>query len=520
MSVSKIDTRVVYTLVAPEQSQGVFPTNADWRKLDLNSYSDAGSTYESTPREVMDGSRQARKGRQSNKTVNFGYNIDVTKSNTAAQVASFLYGKPTEKYTTRSIVAGSLLTTLPTIALQGMTATTVTASASVNGLTTGDIVIIEDGMNDRTPLVVEGVADSTVTFAQLNATDTMGITTDLANARLVKVGVKAAAGDLTLVVTSRTVTVQSTTLNFNTLGIQKGEWVFVGGDATATRFARTEPFYARVSNVAENALTFDTTTSPVVADDGAGVTITLYLGTFTTNGDTVSTYTHARHLGLSADGETMVETFTGCTPNELSLNLSESSFVSLDMSYMATDHKPTALSTVDFQSTYAKVSEAPDDEAFHTSSDFYRQRLAVHGVNLNPAALTSFVQEASITISNNLSEDTGLGKLGAFDFSVGNFGLTGSITAYFVDLAAINAIRCNCTVGMDLILATKNTGIVVDVPSFTLGGNLEVEANTSIKIALEQTAFKSSEFGFMIGWTSFAYLPTIAMPEGQDDCEC
>lgn len=521
MSVSKIDTRVVYTLVAPEQIQGMFPVSAEWRKLDLNSYSDAGSSYESTPREVMDGSRQARKGRQSSKTVNFGYNIDVTKSNTVAQVASFLYGKPIEKYTTRSVVAGSVLTTLPTVAIQGMTETTVTAVAAVTGLVTGDIIIVEDGVNDRTPLVVESVADSTVTFAKVNALDNLNVAPqNIADSRIVKVGVRAAVGDLTLTATPTSAALNSTTLDFTTLGISKGEWVFVGGDATAARFARTEPFYARVSNVAANSLTFDTTTAPVIEDDGAGVAVTLYLGTFTTNGDVSSTYTHARHLGVNSAGETMVETFTGCTPNELSLNLGESSFVSLDMSYMATDHKPTALEKAAFDATYAKVSEAPDEEAFHTASDFYRQRLAVHGVTLNPAELTSFVQEASITVSNNLSEETRHGKLGAFDFSVGNFGLTGSLTAYFVDLAAINAIRCNCTVGMDLILATKNTGIVVDIPSFTLGGNLEIEANASIKIALEQTAFKSSEFGFMIGWTSFAYLPTIAMPEGQDDCEC
>lgn len=521
MAINKIDSRGVYALVAPESSLGVFPVGANWRKLDLNSYSDAGSSYESTPREVMDGSRQARKGKQSSKDVNFGYNIDVTKSNTIAQVASFLYNTPKEKFTTRSVVAGSPLTNVATNVLTGMTATTVTATATLAAaLKADDIIIIEDGVNDRVPLVVASVATTTVTFAKLNAAQNLQINTNLANARIVKVGVRAAADDMKLALSGATATLTTTALDFTTMGLTKGEWVFVGGDATANKFAATPPFYARVSNIAAKVITFDTTTSPIVADTGTGVSLALFFGTFIHNGDIVSSYTHARHLGKDASGKVLVETFLGCVPNEMSVNASEASYVQLDLAYLGTDHKPEALTQETFNSTYAKVTEPPEEDAFHTASDFYRQRLSVEGTTLNPAAITSFVQEASLSITNNLSADTRQGKLGAFDYSVGNFGLTGSMTAYFVGLEAINAMRCNCTVGMDLILATKNTGIVVDVPAFTLGGNIEVEANTSIKIALEQAAFKSSKFGFMLGWTSFGYLPNVAMPEGQDACEC
>lgn len=521
MALSKIDSRGVYTLVAPEASLGVFPVGASWRKLDLNSYSDAGSSYESTPREVMDGSRQARKGKQSSKTASFGYNIDVTKSNTLAQVASFLYNTPKEKFTTRSAVAGSPLTAVVTNALVSMTATTVTASAALAAsLVAGDIFIIEDGMNDRVPLVVVSVATVTVTFSLLRATQAIKVNPSLSNARLVKVGVKAAAADMKLASTATGATLTTTAADFVAMGLNKGEWVFVGGDDTASKFATTPPFYARIETITAKVLTFDTTTSPVVTDAGTGVTLNLFFGTFINNGDIRTSYTHARHLGKDDSGKTLVETFTGCVPNEMSVNLSESSYAQLDLAYMAKDHQPIKLETAAFNTTYAKVTEPPDEDAFHTSSDVFRQRLAVSGVTLNPAAITSFVQEASLSITNNLSEDTAQGQFGAFDFSVGNFGLTGSITAYFIGFEAVDAIRCNCTVGMDMILAAKNTGIVIDMPAFTIGGNVEVEANTSIKIALEQAAFRSSKFGYMLGWTAFAFLPASAMPAGSDACDC
>lgn len=521
MALNKIDSRGVYSLVAPEVTHGVFPAGATWRKLDLNSYSDASSSYESTPREVMDGSRQARKGKQSSKEVSFGYNIDVTKSNSLAQVASFLYNTPKEKFTTRSAFVGSPLTTVVTNLITAITDTTITTTATVAAsLKAGDIIVVEDGVNDRVPLVVVTAVTTVVTFAKLNPLHVIKVVSPLTDARIIKVGVKAAAGDMVLASTATAATLTTAAGDFVAMGLSRGEWIFVGGDDAAFKFASTPPFYARIFDVKAKVLTFDTTTSPIVADVGAATTLALFFGTFIVNGDTRTSYTHARHLGKNEAGKTLVETFTGCVPNEMGVSLSEASYVQLDLGYMAKDHRPTTMTTPEFTAAYTKVKEPPEEDAFHTSSDLYRQRLSVDGVALNTAAITSFVQEASISITNNLSADTALGQLGAFDFSVGNFGLTGSITAYFIGLEAIDAVRCNCTVGMDLILATKNSGIVVDMPSFTLGGNIEVEANASIKIALEQAAFRSSKFGYMLSWTSFPYLPAAAMPNGLDACDC
>lgn len=521
MPLNKMDSRAVYSLVAPEAALGVFPVSATWRKLDLNSYSDAGSSYETTPREVMDGARMARKGKQSSKNVQFGYNIDITKSNTVAQVAAFMFNAPREKANSRSVVAGSPFTAVAPITVSSITATTIVMASTVATLfAANDIIILEDGVNDRVPLVVSSVATTTITVAKLNATQTFKVHTNLANARVVKVGIRGAAADLALTADATSATLTTTALTFNTMGLTVGEWIFVGGDDAAMKYTATPPFYARISAIGAKTLTLDTTTAPAVADPGTGKTICLFFGSFIFNGDTRTSYTHSRYLGKTEDGKNLVESFTGCVPNEMGVNLAESSYAQLDLAYLARDHRPAQLDNATFNTTYNKVLEAPDEEAFHTASDVYRQRLYVDGVNLNPAALTSFATEASLSITNNVTEDNAMGKLGAFDFSTGNFGLSGSVTAYFVDLEAVNAIRCNCTVGMDIILATKNTGIVIDMPAFTLGGTIDVEANTSIKMGLEQAAFRSGKFGYMLSWTAFPYLPAAAMPEGIDGCDC
>lgn len=520
MPINKIDGRGVYAILAPEASLGVFPVAAKWRKLDLKEYSEASSSYENATREVMDGSRRARKGKQSSKDVNFGYSVDVTKNNTLGQIASFMFGVPVERYTTRSAFEGTPLTTKLTNSLVSSTATTVTATSTLAAsLAAGDIIVIEDGVNDRVPLTVVSVATVTATFAVLNAGQVF-VPSPVTTGRIVRVGVKAAAADLVLAATATAATLTTTALNFVTMGLTKGEWVFVGGDAVTDKFAATPPFYARIADVAAKVLTFDTTTSPIIADTGAGKTVTLYFGTFIADGDTRSSYTHARYLGKNDAGNLIVENFTGCVPNELGINFSEADFMTLDLAYVAVDHRANAINQATFNTTYPNIRETPDDDAYHTATDIFRQRLSVVDAKLNPAAITSFVQEATVSISNNMTADTRNGKLGAFDFSMGQFGLTGSITAYFVGIEALEAVRCNCTVGMDIIIASKNAGSVLDMPAFTIGGSVDITANESIKLPLEQAAFRSSKFGYMLSYTAFNYLPSAAMPEGQDSCAC
>ena len=130
-------------------------------------------------------------------------------------------------------------------------------------------------MNDRTPLVVTTLAAGTVTFAPLIAAQSVRVGHSVAKARIVKVGMKAAADDMVLAATGATATLTATAADFTKLGLTVGEWIFVGGDDTVSKFATTPPFYARVSAITAKVLTFDSTTSPIVADTGAGKTINI-----------------------------------------------------------------------------------------------------------------------------------------------------------------------------------------------------------------------------------------------------
>ena len=100
--------------------------------------------------------------------------------------------------------------------------------------------------------------------------------------------------------------------------------------------------------------------------------------------------------------------------------------------------------------------------------------------------------------------------LGNFDINIGVFDVGGSVTAYFQDVRAVNAVRDNEDVSMDLIMVKNNMGIVWDVPLMALGnGMVAVEQDQAITVPLDTMAAQSS-VGHTLMYVNFPYLPNAA----------
>ena len=105
--------------------------------------------------------------------------------------------------------------------------------------------------------------------------------------------------------------------------------------------------------------------------------------------------------------------------------------------------------------------------------------------------------------------------LGGFDASHGNFEVTGSLTAYFMDVPAVAAIRNNSDVTLDMHLVKENAGITIDIPLLALGdGRLDVAQNEAIKIPLTQEAAIGTGaitgFDHTLLMSFYDYLPDAA----------
>jgi len=332
--------------------------------------------------------------------------------------------------------------------------------------------------------------------------------------------IDAASGDLTVTVTGNFATIESTTLDFTTLGLTPGEWIFVGGDTTAQQFANEENNgFKRVRSITENALVIDKSEVAMVADAGTGKTIRLYLGRVLKNESDPSlikrrTYQLERTLG-SLDGldPPQSEYLVGAVPSELVINVAQASIVTADYSFVAVDAEQRT------QAQGLKTGTRPalvSDDAFNSTSDLARIRLALAGTAEEaPDPLFGFATEMTITINNTLSANKALGKLGAFDVTAGNLIVSGTLSVYFSDIRAVQAVRNNADITLDMAFVKDNKGIVIDMPLIALGdGRPTVELDQPIMLPLTADAAAGAKIdpalNHTILFTFFDQLPDLA----------
>lgn len=503
---NKIDSNITGLAFAEEETLKVLPGTPIWYGLEPNSYSDFGGDLKTVARAPIDPSRQNKKGTVTDLDANGGFNIDVTKSNLTRLLQGFFFADAREKPTTKPLNSAAL-------AITGVTTAddTYAAASGLGVFNKAGYLVLASGFgvaaNNGVKTVVSADADG-VTVSE-NLTNEAS---PPAAAGLTVVGFQFPTADVAISVTSGIPSLTSAATDLTTLGLTPGEWIFIGGDSN--KFT-SNVGYARVSTIAAGAIVFDDTTFTPATEVGTGKTIRIFFGTVIRNEKTASlikrrSYNIERQLGN--DGvDIQAEYLEGAVANEFTLNIPQAEKLNADLSFIACDN--THVTGTEGIKDGTRISSLGED-AFNTSSDVYRIKMAVLSDSAsNPAALFGYVSEANVSINNNVSPNKAVGVLGAFDTSAGNFQVGGSITAYFTTVAAVQAVRANADVGLSVISAAKNVGFVYDVPLLGLGGGrLNVEKDAPITVPLEP-AGAENKYGYTLMYCTFAYLPTVAMPQ-------
>jgi hypothetical protein len=392
-----------------------------------------------------------------------------------------------------------------------------------NGLTwlAGDILFLSgnnDIANDGLK-VVSSVSDNVITTVENLTTDA----SPAATAKMTTVGHQFAADDLNVVTTSGYPTITSdASFDFTTLGLIPGEWIFVGGDTAATQFSTAaNNGFARVRAISATALTLDKSQATMVDESlSGGETVQIFMGRVLKNetGSLIKrrTYTAERTLGApdpAAPSEVQAEYVRGCVPNEFSLAVPSADKVMANLSYVGAETDTVDAATALATGTRPALEEA---DALNTSSDFSRIKMAVHSLTDSaPTALFAFVQEINLTINNNATGNKAVGQLGNFEVTVGTFEVSGDITAYFADVAALDAVRNNSNVSLDIHMVKSNAGISLDLPLFSLGdGRPNVAQDEAITLPLNVDAATAALIDTNLDHTLLAvfwdYLPDAA----------
>jgi len=324
--------------------------------------------------------------------------------------------------------------------------------------------------------------------------------------KLQRIGVQSAAGDLDVDAATDPLhpALTSTTLDFTDYGLIPGQWVYIGGDAAGTRFTNAgNNGFARVFSVSANRLAFDKTQNTMVNEANAAQTVRLFFPDLIKNEadpDLIVTKTVQFERKVVVGYEYLM----GSHGNELTINMQTADKITVDMAFVSFDADPTESRK---PGSFPPIRTAP--EAFNTTSDVVRIRASKQG---SASPLFGFVQEMSLSINNNVEPLKAIGVLGAFDASIGDFEVTGDITAYFNDIEAVQAVRNSDSLSIDFALAFDNQGWLFDVPLFTgSNGMLNVEKDQAITIPVGIEAAEDPDLHTTLIVCWFPYLPSVAM---------
>lgn len=492
----KIDSNIVSGRIAKEivGQVGTLVASPIWYPLAPNSYGEFGSTVKTVARNPISAGRQRLKGNVVDLDAVGAFQVDFTSGFMRELLPGFLFADWRDK---------------PAPFPTAVTAAAYTVGAAASNFATGQLVFASGfaipGNNGLK--AVTGTTGTSVQVAGLTAE-----ASPPAGAVLTKVGIQAGAGDITVTVGGGSAQLNSTVFDFTTLGLIPGEWLYIGGDASITRFATPQNNgFARVRSITATQIVLDRQptvevlngTPGMIADAGAGQTIQLFIAHAIKNeADPALIKTQSYQIERQF-ASNVFEYLIGAVPNTLEIQVSSAQKITVEVGFIAIDSEDTL--------TVAKAGARPpllSEVAYNATSDFSRLRTAEENV---AATLYTYLTETRLTINNNVEAAKSVAKLGAFDVNLGDFAVAGTTKAYFVKSEAVVAVRNNADVSTDFAIVTKNVGWLFDQPLLTLGnGRRTVEKDKAVYIDLTSDAAAHPIYNHTLLVNYFPYLPNVA----------
>lgn len=304
------------------------------------------------------------------------------------------------------------------------------------------------------------------------------------------------------------------------LGLLPGFWVCLGGDGTNEAFVNAaNNGLKRVRFIDNTSITFDKSTLAMVTDAGTGKTVRMFFGRVIKNEigtDIVrQTVQFERTLGAPDDSSSAVQSeyITGCVADQLDLTMKTADKVTMKLSFLARDQETRTAATGVKPGTRPVLQES---DAFNSTSHVARLSLnAVDPASANPTDLFAYLLDMTLTIKNNVKANKAIAVLGAFDNSAGQFQVDAKMTAYFATVEAIQTVRDNADVTLDITFAQANKGVTLDMPLVTLATDgAEVKQDEAIHLPITSAAASGSKLDTNLNHTLLVqywdYIPDLA----------
>ena len=499
--VLKIDSSSVGLYMAKEQSINVLPETPVWQQLEPSEIGDVGGETTQTSRTIIRPDRQNSRGAITDLSASADFTQELSQNNALELFQGFCFAQAHEPFTTKPLNSAGTTVECSTDTYTLTDATFDTSSVDAGSLiyAHGFTISANNGLK-----TVDTVADNVITV-----TSAGGVTTEDAGDGVIEVVGKTVSA--TISVTGK---VKLGFTDADELGLEIGQWIFVGGDTN--KFTTNGTFYARIGAIEEDGLTLDFTTNPAELSAEDSTTVDLFWGITIHNEKDIdkikrTTYTIEERLGFADQENTIPQAsyVSGCVPSEMTITVENS-----------------ALSKIQYQFTgcrfYTKKGtlatgnrlDAWDEKGYNNANEVYLACLSTVSNDPEktaPAELFAFMTSGNITINNNTNENKAVGCLGAFDISVGKFDVTANPNVYFTDADVIKSLKENIDVGMQIIMSRNNEGIAFDIPMMGMGSSIpSVSDGEPLMMDLTANGAKS-KYGYTFAFQNFKYLPDVAM---------
>jgi len=235
----------------------------------------------------------------------------------------------------------------------------------------------------------------------------------------------------------------STTTNFTSLNLRKGQHIKVQGFTNNSGIFQV----SETENVTANELKLRPAT-PVVPE-AAGPSVTIRTSRLLENGVTPKTFTFVRAF------EDIQEyfTFRGMLANTMALNLSQGSIPTLQFSFVGIG---ASYSATDPVNTKTPAATTP---VFNPTTNFQKVVLGNSTVGL--------VRSMSLNFNNNVNPAYALGNTNAVDLVDGSVELTGSFELYFQDGSEFTKFIHSTATSIALQMKDNNGNVIIFyIPEF------------------------------------------------------
>lgn len=474
------------------------PPTTGWFNCQPNNIGAIGSSYKKLARSPISKNRMNQRPILVDEDSKMPWQADVTKS----FLDQYLEGIFMSKMKHSGGTASSLL--VPT----AVAATSITVGAN-GALAAGALVYLRGALLQTAALFVVGAGSTGV-----SVTITGGVAETLpSNATLDVIGVQAStAADIQMDASGN---LTSTTLNWTTLGLNVGQWIYLptatGGAAFAFATA-TYTGYARIKAISATKLTLERRSWTVgAADTATGKTIRVFFSRWIRNVSIdhpdyqqPSFAFEITYPNLGGAGVPEYEYALGNLIDSAVFNIPLTSKATVDLSLVGTvTGDPTSARLTGPASAPQNVTNV----AVSTSTDLLRMRVN----NVDESGVASDFQSIKLTLKNNVEPEKQLGTLGAKIMNVGRFEAMVEADVIFSSDQIIVGIHDNRIVAMDFALRNGDGfGCLVDLTSVSIdSGDRKFESNKSVTISSKMSGFQDGNLGFVCGMSVFGYLPPV-----------